>query len=383
MGIMNFRLLGRSGLRVSEMCIGCGTFGTNWGPMGSDLNESRRILETFAEAGGNYIDTSNRYQEGQSEQYLGEIVRGNRDRWVLASKFTLFDGGADNNNPNLCGNHRKNLMRSVEGSLKRLGTDHIDLLWAHIWDFTTPIDEMLRGLDDVVRSGKVLYVGASNFPAWWIARANTMADFWGKTPFVATQVEWSLVERSLEPEFLPMCAELDIALVCWSALAGGMVTGKYNRGKLPPGPNRLAGEIDPEKKEYWHEITKRNLAIMDKVVKIADRIGRPTVQVALRWLMQQPKVVSIPILSTRTAAQMKECVGCLDFTLTGDQMAAIDQATEPAISSIMPNIGPYPYPMLEYGSPALPGFYSRALTYGNVEKRIQNHRRPFPYKFNR
>ncbi len=190
MATMNFRLMGRSGLRVSELCIGCGTFGTNWGTLGSDLAESRRILETFAEAGGNYIDTSNRYQEGQSEQFVGECVASDRDHWVIATKFTLFDGGADNNNPNLCGNHRTNLLRSVEASLKRLKTDHIDLLWAHIWDNTTPIDEMLRGLDDVVKSGKVCYVGASNFPAWWLARANTMADHWGKTPFIATQVEW-------------------------------------------------------------------------------------------------------------------------------------------------------------------------------------------------
>ncbi len=379
---MQYKLLGRSGLRVSELCLGCGTFGTNWGPLGSDKQESEKIFDAFVEAGGNFIDTSNRYQESQSEQFLGEFIHPNRDRLVIATKYSLFDGFADINDPNGCGNHRKNMFRSVEGSLKRLKTDYIDLLWIHIQDYTTPMDEILRALDDLVRQGKVLYVGASNFPAWWLARANTMADFQGWTPFIATQIEYSMVERSCEPEFLPMAYELDIGLVSWSALAGGLVTGKYNRGKLDPNElYRLVEHVDPNKKVFWSEATKRNLAIMDQVVKIADEIGRPPVQVSLRWLMEQ-KVVNIPIFSARTVEQAKEDLGCCEFTLTEEQMQKLDRASLPALNSIMPEVGPYPYPMLEYGSPALPNFYSRQLLFGNVEYKIINHRRLFPYKYN-
>jgi aryl-alcohol dehydrogenase-like predicted oxidoreductase len=378
---MKYKLLGRSGLRVSELCLGCGTFGTNWGPIGSDPEESRRILDLFVEAGGNFIDTSNRYQESQSEQLLGEFIQADRDWYVVASKYSLFGGFNPGKDPNGCGNHRKNLVRSVEGSLKRLKTDYIDLLWIHIWDYTTPIDEILRALDDLVRQGKILYVGASNFPAWWLARANTIADFQGWSPFIATQLEYSLTERSCEPEFLPMAAELDIALVAWSALGGGMVTGKYNRGSLDPSqPHRLVDHVDPSKNAFWHTMTKRNLAIMADVIKIADAIGRPPVQLALRWLMQQ-QVPTIPVFSARTAAQMKEDLGCLEFTLSPSEMAALEEATRPALASVMPEVGAYPYPMLEYGTPALPGFYSRALLFGNVEYQIENHRRRFPYKF--
>jgi aryl-alcohol dehydrogenase-like predicted oxidoreductase len=269
---MQYKLLGRSGLRVSELCLGCATFGTNWGPIGSDKHESRRIFDAFAEAGGNFIDTSNRYQEGQSETFLGEFLENDRDRFVVATKYSLGEGGTPGTDPNACGNHRKNMMRSVEGSLKRLKTDYIDLLWIHIWDLTTPIDEIMRGLDDLVRQGKVHYVGASNFPAWWLARANTMADFQGWSPLVATQVEYAITERSCEPEFLPFAHEMDVALACWSPLGGGVCSGKYNRASGREKLKRLVDEVEPEKRHFWHEITKRNLGIMDRVVSIADRI---------------------------------------------------------------------------------------------------------------
>lgn len=379
---MKYKLLGRSGLRVSELCLGCGTFGTNWGSAwGSDKEESRKILDAFTEAGGNFIDTSNRYQESQSEEYLGEFIHPNRDRLVMATKYSLFDGFANPNDPNASGNHRKNLFRSVEGSLKRLKTDYIDLLWIHIQDHTTPVDEILRALDDLVRQGKVLYIGVSNFPAWWIARANTMADCHGWNPFIATQLEWSLVERSCEPEFLPMAHELDIGLVCWSALAGGIVTGKYNRELDPNQIHRLADQFVPNKQVIWSAANHRNLEIMDKVIKIADEIGRSPVQIALRWLMQQ-KVVTIPIFAAHTVEQAKEDMAACDFVLTEEEMQRIDQATRPAITSAMPEVGPYPYPMLEYGSPALAEtFYSRALLFGNVEYKIMNHRRFAPYRY--
>ncbi len=379
---MKYKLLGKSGLRVSELCLGCGTFGTNWGSLGSNKEESHKIFDLFVEAGGNFVDTSNRYQEGQSEEFLGEFIHPNRDRLVMATKYSLGDGMQDGTDPNGCGNHRKNMFRSIEGSLKRLKTDYIDFLWIHIWDYTTPMEEVLRSLDDLVRQGKVLYVGASNFPAWWIARANLLADFHGWAPFIATQLEYSMVERSCEPEFLPMAHELDIGLVAWSALAGGLVSGKYNRGNLDPNQtHRLVEHVDSSRNAFWHTATKRNLAIMDKVIEIADELGRSPVQVSLRWLMQQ-KVVTIPVFSARTVEQAQEDLGCCDFELTPEQMKKLSEASVSAVSSVMPEVGPYPYPMLEYGSPALPNFYSRALLFGQTEDKVLNHHKAFPYIYN-
>jgi aryl-alcohol dehydrogenase-like predicted oxidoreductase len=377
---MQYKLLGRSGLRVSELCLGCATFGTNWGSIGSDRRESRRIFDAFAEAGGNFIDTSNRYQEGQSEEFLGEFLERERDRFVVATKYSLGDGGTPGTDPNGCGNHRKNMMRSVEGSLQRLGTDYIDLLWVHIWDYTTPIEEIMRGLDDLVRQGKVHYVGASNFPAWWLSRANTLAEFHGWSPLVATQVEYAITERSCEPEFLPFAHEMDVALVCWSPLGGGICSGKYNRPGGKAKLQRLADEVDPGKRHFWHEITKRNVRIMDGVVAVADRIGRTPAQVSLRWLMQQ-KVVCVPIFSARTLEQAKEDLGAVDFVLSDDDMRLLTQASQAAVQSIMPGAGPYPWPMLEYGSPALPEFYSRFLLFGQTEYKIINHRRLAPFQY--
>jgi aryl-alcohol dehydrogenase-like predicted oxidoreductase len=379
---MKYKLLGRSGLRVSELCLGCATFGTNWGPIGSDKAESRRIFDEFAASGGNFLDTSNRYQEGQSEEFLGEFLEGDRDRFVVATKYSLQDGGATGADPNGCGNHRKNLRRSIEGSLRRLRTDYIDMLWIHIYDFTTPIDETMRALDDVVRAGKVNYIGASNFPAWWLAKANALADCHGWNPLVATQVEYAITERSCEPEFLPFAMAEDMALVCWSPLGGGMCTGKYNRIGGHEQLRRLSDEVDPGRRHWWHNVTMRNVAIMDRVVAIADEIGRTPAQVSLRWLMQQ-RPVTVPIFSARTLAQTKENLGATDFTLTDDQMAALTRVSLPAVNSIMPGVGAYPYPMLEYGSPALPEFYSRYLLYGQIEDQIINHRRVYPFQYQR
>jgi aryl-alcohol dehydrogenase-like predicted oxidoreductase len=362
---------------VSELCLGCTTFGLNWGPIGANRAASKDIFETFANAGGNFLDTSNKYQEGQSEEFLGEFIQANRDYWVVGTKFSLVDGLKDGSDPNASGNHRKNLLRSIEGSLKRLRTDYIDLLWLHMWDYTTPIEEIMRSLDDVVRAGKVRYIGASNFPAWWIVKANAFARHHALTPFVATQVEYSLTERSLEPEFLPMCYEEDVALCAWSPLGGGICTGKYNRSGADSSTyRRLDEHVDPAKQAFWHAATVRNLRIMEQVNRLADAIGRPTVQVALRWLTQQ-LVPTIPIFAAHTAAQCAEALGAADFHLAAEEWKQVEAATRPAVASVWPEVGPYPYPMLEYGSPSLPGFYSRGLLYGKSEYVIENHRRPF------
>lgn len=373
MSQMRYKLLGKSGLRVSELCLGAGTFGTNWGPIGSDKEESRRILNAFVEAGGNFIDTSNRYQEGMSEELVGELIGSDRDRFVVGSKYTLYDLYGALDDPNGSGSHRKNLVRSVEGSLKRLKTDYIDLLYVHIWDPLTPIEEVMRGLDDLVRAGKILYIGCSNLPSWLISRANTIAEFRGWTSFVANQVEYNLVERTPEREQIPMSQALDIAVLCWSALSGGMVTGKYNNGNLDASqPHRLSGIIDPQQQHYWLSIEQRNLKIMEQVNKVAEEIGRPTVQVSLNWLRQKPGV-TIPVFSARTVEQIQEDLGCLDWKLTPEQMQKLDEVSEIALSSPIVKWG-YPNDFVEYGSPAIPTFEVKKMQYGTVGQYIDNHR---------
>jgi len=388
---MKYRLLGRSGLRVSELGLGCGTVGTNWGPLGSDRTESFKILDGFAEAGGNFLDTSNRYQESQSEQWVGEFVQQDRDRFIIGTKFSLGDGATDFNglglptnqrDPNNRGNHRKNLRRSVEGSLRRLKTDYIDLLWLHIWDYTTPFDEIVMSVNDLISEGKILYAGLSSVPAWEVARMNTFADFHGKYPFIALQNEWSLVERSHEPEYLPLCKALDLGMVCWSPLAGGMVSGKYNQPNLDPTmPHRLIPHVN-EADQFWYKTTQRNLAIMDKLLPRFKEIGEPATAIALRWLMQKKDIVSIPIFSVRTKQQLDEALRAAEFVLSQEDIEFIDDVTTPAIAPPLEEYGAYPYPMLEYGSPALPNFYSRALLNGETEKDIINHRKSIPYLYN-
>ncbi|MCW5518156.1 aldo/keto reductase [Muriicola sp. Z0-33] len=220
---MKYKLLGNSGLRVSEMALGTMTFGTDWG-WGADKSESKKIFETYANSGGNFIDTANRYTEGTSERFVGEFIKEERDHFVLATKYTLFDKAGD---PNFSGNHRKNLMRSVESSLERLDTDYIDLLWVHAWDFLTPVEEVMRGLNDLVSAGKVHYIGVSDTPAWIVAKANTLASHRGWSSFVALQAEYNLLQRDAERDLIPMAQSMGLALTPWAPLAGGALTGKY------------------------------------------------------------------------------------------------------------------------------------------------------------
>src|SRR6266478_5672185 len=234
---MRYKLLGNSGLRVSELCLGTMTFGEDWG-WGASPEESRKVYDTFLEAGGNFIDTANVYTNGTSEQLLGEFMAGHRDRVVLATKYT---NAAPGNDPNAAGNHRKNMMQSVESSLKRLRTDYIDLYWLHIWDQITPIEEVMRGFDDLVRQGKILYAGVSDMPAWTVARANTLAELRGWTSFVGLQIEYSLVERTVERELIPMSKALSLGVLAWSPLAKGVLSGKYHgEGKADGG--RMSNE---------------------------------------------------------------------------------------------------------------------------------------------
>lgn len=370
---MRYKLLGQSGLRVSELCLGAGTFGTDWGPLGSDKEQSRRIFDAFAEAGGNFVDTSNRYQEGTSERLVGEFIGSERDLFVIGSKYSLYDLYGQWSDPNASGSHRKNLVRSVEGSLKRLNTEYIDLFYIHINDPLTPIDEMMRALDDMIRAGKILYVGCSNLPAWKVSRANTIAEFRGWSSFVANQIEYNMVERTAEKDSIPMCREMDIAVLCWSALSGGMTTGKYSRDKLDPNQtHRLQKALDPEKQHYWQSILQRNSEIMADVNRFSDAISQPTVQVSLNWLRQK-QAVTIPVFSARTVEQMKENLQCLNWQLTVSQMQELDRLTEKALRTPVVQQG-YPNDFIDYGSPAIPGFEVKKMEYGSVGKDIDNHR---------
>src|SRR5215211_4363158 len=225
---MRYRLLGKSGLRVSELALGTMTFGESWG-WGAGREESRKIFGRFDEAGGNFVDTANNYTDGESEQFVGEFIRPERERWVVASKYTLTTRRDD---PNAGGNHRKNLVRSLEGTLRRLGTHYVDLLWLHMRDSTTPIEEAVRALDDQVRAGKVLYVGISDSPAWVAAQANTLAELRGWTPFVGLQLPYSLLDRDAERDLFPMAAAFGLTVTAWGTLEQGILCGTRPEERL-------------------------------------------------------------------------------------------------------------------------------------------------------
>ena len=309
---MRYKLLGRSGLRVSELALGTMTFGEEWG-WGASEPESRRMFDAYADAGGNFLDTANRYTEGTSERYVGEFISADRDHWVVATKYTLWTRRED---PNFSGNHRKNMIQACEASLKRLGSDYIDLSWVHAWDFTTPIEEVMRGLDDLVSAGKVLYVGISDTPAWIVSRANTIADFRGWSPFVGLQIRYSLIDRTAEADLLPMARALDLAVTPWSVLGAGVLTGKYSRGNEPADGRAKAGAATRE----------RNLEIAESVVSIAEQIGCTPSQVAIAWVRQQDALV-IPLIGARNLPQLTDNLGALDVRLTDDQLARLDEVS--------------------------------------------------------
>ena len=317
---MRYRLLGHSGLRVSELCLGTMTFGEDWG-WGSSKDESRAILDAFFEAGGNFIDTANIYTNGTSETMLGEFLKGDRDRTVLATKYTNAMPGTD---ANAGGNHRKNMMRSVEASLKRLQTDYIDLYWLHIWDRMTPIDEVMRAFDDLVRQGKILHAGVSDMPAWVVARGNTLAELRGWSPFVGLQIEYSLLERTVERELLPMAKALDIGVTAWSPLASGVLTGKYLKDN--PGGSE-GGRLDSEMMKAYGLDYGPTEPIVREVLKVAKEIGRSPAQVALAWLNHR-SVPVIPIIGARKLAQFKDNLASLEVKLDPAQVARLDEVSK-------------------------------------------------------
>lgn len=305
---MDYRLLGQSGLRVSELCLGTMTFGEDWG-WGASEEESRRIFDAFVEAGGNFIDSSCNYTNGTSEKFVGEFAHADRDHFVIATKYSLTERKPD---PNFGGNHRKNMRRSVEGSLRRLGIDYLDLLYLHMWDYTTPVEEVMRSLDDLVRAGTVLYAGISDTPAWVVSQANTLADLRGWSPFVAYQGEYSLASRAPERDILPMTRALGMTFLGWGLLEGGELTGKYN-----------APTDEPKRSK---DTSERIKGIADVLTVLAREIGRSSSQVALNWARQSPYRI-IPILGARRLSQLQDNLGCLEFDLTDEQLQRLNQAS--------------------------------------------------------
>ena len=334
---MRYLQLGRSGLRVSEACLGAMTFGAvDWG---ASLEESRRIFDAYREVGGNFIDTANNYAGGRSEEIVGELLAADRDRFVLATKYTAPIRPGD---VNAFGNHRKSLVQSLDQSLRRLRTDYVDLLWVHLWDAVTPIAELMRSLDDQIRAGKVLYVGISDVPAWAVAEGNTLARERGWTPFSAIQIEYSLVERTVEHELMPMAEALGLGVLPWSPLGGGILTGKYTRADLS---DENGADVAATRKgviastgqgvregehgrlaEGDRRLTERNLQIAGLVSEIGERLGAPPAQVALAWLRNRGEFV-VPIVGARSAEQLEASLGYLELELDDDDRQTLDEAS--------------------------------------------------------
>ena len=306
---MRYRLLGPSALRVSELCLGTMTFGDDWG-WGADAATSRQMFDCFATAGGNFIDTACNYTNGSSERIVGDCIRAERDRFVVATKYSLRLNTGNVMDANLGGNSRKTMIRRVEDSLRNLQTDYLDLLYLHMWDETTPVTEVLRAADDLVRAGKILHFAFSDTPAWVVAYAIAKAEDHGWTQPAAVQFPYSLLSRSVENDMMPMARAHRLAMLAWGVLADGTLTGKYSR---PDGEPRREQTVDP-----------RQIAAGEAVQRLAEEIGRSPAQVAINWVRQQPGNI-IPILGCRTVRQVEDNLSCLDFRLTDEQMAALNE----------------------------------------------------------
>jgi aryl-alcohol dehydrogenase-like predicted oxidoreductase len=335
---MHYKILGRTGVRVSEVALGSGTMGTGWG-WGADKAESQRLFDLFAQAGGNFIDSASGYQNGLAEQFIGEFIRGERANYVVTTKYTgpasTQMGG---NLVAATGNSRKSLLHSLEGTLSRLGSDYVDVLYVHFADHMTPTDEILRGLDDAVRTGKALYVGFSDFPAWRVARAATIAELRGSAPVSCIQVEYSLVERTIERELLPMAEGLGLTVTLWAVLGGGLLSGKYRHGatdgRLTRGGGRILTESSP-----------RHTRVLDAVESVANASGIKPAQVAIAWVRAAAARRStsvIPILGARTAAQLQDNLQAWSYDLSPEHLKLLDEASAVAAG--------FPHELLESDS---------------------------------
>ena len=328
MDLKNYTTLGRTGLRVSPLCLGAMTFGTQWG-WGSDEAGSRAVFDRYVDAGGNFIDTADGYQGGQSEQLCGKFIneRKLRDQIVLATKFT-FNGSPGN--PNSGGNGRKNIYRAIDASLRRLNTDFVDLYWLHAWDTVTPVEEVVNTLTDLVRSGKIRHYGFSDTPAWYVARAQTLAQCQGKEGVAALQLEYSLIERSIEREHIPVAQELGIGICPWSPLGGGFLTGKYKReGDKGTGEGRLT------KGSPFNKFTDHNWKVLEVLLDVSQQLGRSPAQVSLQWVATQPGITSA-ILGASSLSQLNDNLASLEFSIPAELRQRLEEVS--ALEPIHPYV---------------------------------------------
>ena len=310
---MRYRTFGPTGLRVAELFLGAMTFGEQGG-VGAPPEECRRILDAYADAGGNVVDTAINYRGGQSEEILGELLAGRRDRFVLATKYTVSRDRAD---PNAAGNHRKNLRLSLETSLRRLRTDYLDIYWVHMWDRHTPVEETMAALDDQVRAGRILYAGISDAPAWIVSRANTLAQWRGWAPFAGLQVPYSLLQRDIERELLPMAESFGLTVTAWSPLANGILSGKFTR----PGGAEKGTRVDPA------SLTQRQRDVAGAVASVADDLGVTPSQVAIAWTRTRSPLIH-PIIGARRVDQLLDNLGAVDVELPADAVKRLESAAE-------------------------------------------------------
>jgi aryl-alcohol dehydrogenase-like predicted oxidoreductase len=312
---MKYKLLGKSGLRVSELCLGTMTFGEEWGT-GASQEESYKMFDVFIEAGGNFLDTANYYTNGTSEKILGDCIKRDRDKFVVATKYTLHNRVGDLNS---CGNHRKNLIASLENSLRRMRTDYVDILYLHAWDFTTPVEEILKTLDSLVQAGKVLYIGISDTPAWIVAQANTVAAFRGWESFIALQIEYSLIERTPERDLLPMAKAFEMGVLTWGTLGSGLLTGKYNKNNINHPNYRL--------KEGSRRFSEKNWNIANTVVEIASELGCKPSHVALNWARKSSPQI-IPLIGARNSSQVLDNITALQNELPDEFYKQLNEVSQ-------------------------------------------------------
>ncbi len=327
--VASYYLLGKSGLRVSPLCLGTMTFGTEWG-WGSPAETARKIFDRYLEAGGNFIDTADGYTNGKSEELVGQFLKdgGRRDRVALATKFTFNTVAGD---PNAGGNGRKNIYRALEGSLRRLQTDYIDLYWLHAWDGLTSAEEVVSTLDDLVREGKIRYVGFSDTPAWYLARAQTLAEQRGYAPITATQLEYSVSERNIEREHIPAALDLGIALLPWSPLAGGLLSGKYKRNQDGTGSGDGRLEITKTSpNQTLRRFNEHNWRVLDVLTAVSKEIGHSPAQVALNWVAKRPGVVST-IIGANKLDQLEDNLRCLEFEIPAPLRQRLDDVGAPTL----------------------------------------------------
>jgi aryl-alcohol dehydrogenase-like predicted oxidoreductase len=334
MKLDDYVMLGRSGLRVSPLCLGTMTFGTDWG-WGADESAARKLFDYYLDHGGNFVDTADGYTSGKSETFLGNMIRerGARDRVVLATKFTF---GAEPQNPNSGGNGRKNIYRALEGSLRRLGTDYVDLYWLHCWDMLTPIEEVASTLTDLVRAGKVRNIGLSDVPAWYAARYQTLAEKNGWERIAALQLEYSLVERSIEREHIPMARALGMAVLPWSPLAGGFLAGKYQRSSDGTAGEGRIDKMKDSTNPVFQKLanpSEKSWQVLVVVRAIATELGRSPAEVALAWVSGQPGITSTIIGATKLP-QLESNIGSLAIELSAGQRERLDRAS--ALESVHP-----------------------------------------------